>query len=210
MSEQQQGAQPTTPTQPEQPAEQQPAAQPAQGGHPDGEGQQPEPYRVFASQEELDTFVVKSKKQAERAAIRKLAKDYGFEDVDELREAMEVLRRGQRPSAQEEGQEQQPAQQGPSESEILQLKLQVAAAKNLPVALVARLQGSTKEELEADADALLGLVSQPSAPRPGIPPAPQGGQPVTFTSQQLSDPAFVRQHREAIQQAAREGRLVRS
>lgn len=38
------------------------------------------------------------------------------------------------------------------------LRLEVAQAKKLPVELAARLQGSTKEELEADADALARLL----------------------------------------------------
>lgn len=45
------------------------------------------------------------------------------------------------------------------------LKYQVAAEKNLPAQLAARLQGATKDELAADADALIKLLgSQVAAP----------------------------------------------
>lgn len=48
-------------------------------------------------------------------------------------------------------------------------RLQVAAEKNLPPALAGRLQGSTREEMIADADLLLQSVKQtgPGAPPPG-------------------------------------------
>lgn len=50
------------------------------------------------------------------------------------------------------------------------LRYEVAAAKGLDLALAARLTGSTKEELEADADALMALI--PTAPEvaPTVPP----------------------------------------
>lgn len=42
------------------------------------------------------------------------------------------------------------------------LRLRVALDKRLPAELVDRLQGETKEDLEADADKLLGLVKTPT------------------------------------------------
>lgn len=51
-------------------------------------------------------------------------------------------------------------------AELRALKYEVAQTKGLDLALAARLTGSTKAELEADADALLKLI--PGA-RPGIP-----------------------------------------
>ncbi|MFT3877146.1 MAG: DUF4355 domain-containing protein [Propioniciclava sp.] len=44
------------------------------------------------------------------------------------------------------------------------LRLEVAQAKGLPAAMAARLQGSTKEELEADAEALARLLPAQQAP----------------------------------------------
>lgn len=45
------------------------------------------------------------------------------------------------------------------------MKLRVAIAKQLPAELINRLQGSTKEELEADADELMKLVKPATTPR---------------------------------------------
>jgi len=58
-------------------------------------------------------------------------------------------------------------------------RLQVAQAKNLPAELVDRLKGTTKEELEADADKLLAFVKAPGKV-PGVPPVGAGGAPVPF------------------------------
>jgi hypothetical protein len=49
----------------------------------------------------------------------------------------------------------QEAEERAARLELKELKADVAKAKELPAFLAARLQGSTKEELEADADALL-------------------------------------------------------
>ena len=52
---------------------------------------------------------------------------------------------------------------------------QVAMQKGIPVDLMDRLQGSTPEELQADADRLLAYI-KPAA-GPGVPPAPRNSQP---------------------------------
>ncbi len=173
-----------------------------------------QPYRAFADQQELDAFVKTAKGQAERAGIRKLAKDLGFEDVDEMREALGTLRQAQGGTQPAQpGADAPPSSQGPSESARLSMALTVGAKLNLPAALIGRLQGATPEEMEADAQVLLGLMSagQASTPRPpGIPAVPAHGQPVTFTRTQLQDAKFVREHQEAIRQAYREGRIVNS
>ena len=53
-------------------------------------------------------------------------------------------------------------QVGPLQAENLRLK--VAIAKGLPANLIGRLQGSTQEELEKDADTLLSLVKPTQTP----------------------------------------------
>ena len=45
------------------------------------------------------------------------------------------------------------------------MRRDVAAEKNLPPALARRLYGTTREELEQDADALVALLPDPQAPR---------------------------------------------
>lgn len=193
-----QPTQPATPATP--PTTQSSAAQPV------------EPYRAFATEADLTAFITKSKKQAERAALRKLATDLGFEDADDLRDAVSGLRRADttqaaanQPTTPEQGSQQ------PTAAERLTLALTVAETKGLPVTLVQRLQGNTKEEMEADADRLLALLGGAvSLSRNGVPSTPTGNQPVTFTRAQLQDADFVRKNVAAIQQAAREGRIVNS
>lgn len=71
------------------------------------------------------------------------------------------------------------------------LRYEVAAAKGLDLSLAARLTGSTKEELEADADALMALI--PKAPDAALPAPPNGP---TVPSQQpggAQTPAMVTQ-----------------
>lgn len=61
-------------------------------------------------------------------------------------------------------------------------RAEIAAEKSLPPALAARLQGATREELLADADALSALIpATPDGPRNPAPDPSQGsrgGQPV--------------------------------
>jgi len=55
---------------------------------------------------------------------------------------------------------------------LASLKLRVAQAKGLPAELVARLQGTSEDELGADADALLKLIKT-NAPKETIPATPK-------------------------------------
>lgn len=62
------------------------------------------------------------------------------------------------------------AQQQASESQQALLRYEVGAAKGVPANLIGRLQGSTREELETDADALLAAFpassGTPTATKP--------------------------------------------
>jgi hypothetical protein len=214
--------QPTTPSTPDagagqsSGAPQTPPATPAPQAQPTPEAAQP--YRTFADQKALDDFVKGAKSQAERAAVRKLAKDMGFEDADEMRESLAALRQAQgggQPTTPDAG--ATAATPGPSPASDmgarLQMAINVGAKLNLPAALLPRLQGATEAEMEADAQTLLGLMgsgASAAVPRPGIPPVPAGNQPVTFTRTQMQDPRFVRENAEAIRRAAAEGRIVKS
>lgn len=65
------------------------------------------------------------------------------------------------------------------------LRLKVAITKGLPETLAARLQGSTKEELEADADTLLGMVTP--GQQGGFRPNPAQGTSGAGTGPTLED-----------------------
>lgn len=71
------------------------------------------------------------------------------------------------------------AQKSATENAAKALRYEVAATKELPLSLASRLNGSTKEELEADADNLKKLLT-PSGPKPdpsqghGSDPKPTG------------------------------------
>lgn len=198
--------------------------QPGQAATPTGATATPagQPFRSFTDQRELDAFVQGSKSQAERAAVRKLAKDMGFEDADEMREALQGLRQAQGGTVPMPAATATPSAPGTSGSVFappgadqvaarLQTALKVAAELNLPVALIARLQGASEEEMKADAQALLAVMGGSAAPRaPGIPAVPATGQQITFTRTQLQDPKFVRDNAAAIRKAHAEGRIVNS
>lgn len=175
-----------------------------------------QPFRTFKDQAELDAFMAKSKRQAERKALNAQAKELGYEDWEEMREALQPLRRAQTPDPTklgnaQESQDSAPAtpaaQSAADEAKRLRMALSVASELGLPATLIPRLQGETPEEMAKDAQQLLGLFQQP-AKGPGIPAAPKTNQVVTFTRTQLQDAKFVRANKDAIMLAAREGRIV--
>jgi len=88
-----------------------------------------------------------ARKEAERRTTESAAKTKEYEDAEKS---------DQEKLAEENGTLKTKA----TEAEAEALRLRVALVKQLPAELIDRLQGSTKEELEADADKLLKLVNQ--------------------------------------------------
>lgn len=214
MSDQPTVATPTTPAAPVPPAQTPDAGAVTTAAVTPAAETPAQPFKTFASQEELDKFMAKSKSQAGRKALNEQAKALGFEDWQDMEDSVAATR--QPPAATPTPDAATPAPATPAglplgtdEASRLRMALKVGSDLNLPAALVGRLQGATVEEMTADAQSLLGLMTAP--PRgPGIPPVPQQNQPVTFTRTQLQDPVFVREHQTEIMQAAREGRIVSS
>ena len=88
------------------------------------------------------------------------------------------------------------SQQSLATEQAQRLRLEIATEKGLPSALAARLTGSTREELLADAEALMPLLKPVT---PGVPPAPPRTPPQPkFTPEQLADPEYVRKNTAAI------------
>jgi len=101
-----------------------------------------------------------------------------------------------------------------AQAESRALRYEVAAAKGLDLALAARLTGSTKEELEADADTLMALIPKaPEAP-PALPVGPTvpgqqpgGSTPAAQVTQSDLDALAAAGKYEEINRLRREGRL---
>lgn len=141
---------------------------------------------------QLATLQASQKTQAdELKALRTQLKDAqaGQTDLEKLQGSLTELQ-----SKFEQTQQSLAAEQAQ------RLRLEVATEKGLPAPLAARLTGTTREELLADAEGLLPLL-KPTAP--GVPPAPPRTPPgEKFTQQQLSDPDFVRANAKKIMEEA--------
>lgn len=107
------------------------------------------------------------------------------------------------------------AQASANEAANRAMRYEVAAEKGLDLALAARLSGSTKEELEADAVALMSLIPKaPEASAP-VPPAgptvpgqqPGGAQTPALVTQADLDALGKAGKHEEINRLRREGRL---
>lgn len=84
-------------------------------------------------------------------------------------------------------------------------RLRVATTKGLPADLVDRLQGSTEEELSADAEKLLALfkpAAEDKAKAPGVPPS-RGSKPARLDMSTMT-PAQIREHKDALYQQAQQ------
>jgi hypothetical protein len=174
--------------------------------NPDAGGNQAgQPFAVFPNAESFNKRVDREARQA----LDREARAAGFDNWQALLE-----HRTQPPAAPAPGPAQTPEPetapaQAPAtidEAARLRLAIEIGGDLGLAPALLARLQGNTREEIQADAERLAGAIQQPRGP--GIPPAPRNNQTVTFTRAQLQNPAFVRENAAAIQQAAREGRIA--
>lgn len=145
--------------------------------------------------------------QAERDARKKAEAD--------LKAMRQQIEDSQKSAEQKAAEALAAAQASANEAAAKALRYEVAAEKGLDLALAARLTGSTKEELEADADALMALI--PKAPE-ATPPAPPTGPtvpgqqpggtqtPALVTQSDLDALAAAGKHSE-INKLRREGRL---
>lgn len=110
---------------------------------------------------EVSDALKKANKEAE--TLRKQLKEY------EDRDKSDAEKLADRATA---------AEQRAAAAEARILRQQVALSKALPAELVDRLRGDTQEELEADADALLGLLAPKDdgeTPFPDLGQGPRGG-----------------------------------
>lgn len=97
-----------------------------------------------------------ARKQAEKENADLKAKIQAFEDANKSQ-------------AEKDAEEREKLQKANTENASLVLKYQVAEAKGLSLSAAQRLKGSTKEELEADADELKKILGQATPPPPPTP-----------------------------------------
>lgn len=176
---------------------------PNAGAQAQAAGEQPEEQEPFATFDTAESFNKRLERDAKKR-MNKQAQELGFDSWEQMQTVFSARRQG-------DGEQPQAAPAADNRAERLQMALQVGQELNLPVALINRLQGDDIEAMRADAETLQGLFQpQQQQAGPGIPPAPQSEQRATFTRAQLQNPQFVRENKEAIMQAAREGRIVDS
>jgi CRISPR/Cas system-associated endonuclease/helicase Cas3 len=86
------------------------------------------------------------------------------------------------------------------------LRYEVASEKNIPTEALRLLTGSTREELEENADALIALIATQSKPKTPTPDASQG-RPATEKPGQLTKEDLANMSPSEIMEAKRAGRL---
>ncbi|ROP45940.1 capsid assembly scaffolding protein Gp46 family protein [Pseudokineococcus lusitanus] len=133
-----------------------PGGEPAGGGA--GSGGNPPAFEAVTSQEDFDRRI------ADRLR-REREKFAGFDEIKRKADAYDAAEVEKQSDVEKANARAAAAEQRATEAEAKSLRLDVAAAKGVPAGLVPRLHGATREELEADADALLAL----------LPPATGGG-----------------------------------
>lgn len=133
----------------------------------------PTPAPSAAADEPLGAGGIKAL-NAERDARAKAEKD-----LADLRKQIED---SQKTAEQKAADALAAANRTASDNAAKALRYEVAATKGLDLNLAARLTGSTKEELEADADALMALIPTPTTPVPPVqvgPTVPNPGKTPT-------------------------------
>lgn len=134
-------------------------------------GQQADP-KTF-TQADVDRLMGRTREEAKRAVMNELATKYG--DLDALAKAQKELEekrqaemteleklQAERQKLLEKLQAQEAAAKA---AQLDALRLKVGQEVGLPPALASRLQGSTAEEIKADAEAVLAAL--PGQPAPG-------------------------------------------
>lgn len=120
------------------------------GNHTTTTEQQPQ-FTPPASQADLDRII-------ENRLSRERAKYAGFDDLKSKAAEYDKLTEASKSDLEKATARAEKAEAELATARAVQLRTEVAAAKGLPAELAARLAGATREELEADADALVKLI----------------------------------------------------
>jgi hypothetical protein len=125
------------------------------------------PEKTF-TQAELETIISDRLSRQQRAIDAKVTADKSAAEAAKLAEQGEFKKLAETAQAERDVLKAALAQR-----DHLDLQKEVAQAHNLPAALASRLQGTTREELVADAKEMAKLVTAPANPNP----APAGNRP---------------------------------
>lgn len=143
--------------------------------------EQEKTFEPISSQEDFD-------KAIQARIARERAK---FADYDELKTAkaeLDTIRESQKTEAQKQQEELEAARQELAAARLTAARAEVAATKGISLDLVSKLAGSTKEELEAAADALIEFRGEkprgPHIPTQGASPVKDGPK---STAEQFAD-----------------------
>lgn len=138
-------------------------------------GHQADTVRTF-TQAELDAIITKRLADERERQQRRFAEQYG--DPDELikaRNRLAELEAAQlseadklRKQLEEKDRALQQQATAAKEAELAALRLEIGQQKSLPVNLAKRLVGTTREELEADAEAVLAELKPAAKPAPNL------------------------------------------
>ena len=109
------------------------------------------PYVAPATQADLDRIV-------ESRLARERAKYEGFDELKAKATKFDEIEQANLTELQKATARAEKAEAEAEKARLVILRHEVAAANNLPAVLAARLQGATREEMEADAKALADLL----------------------------------------------------
>lgn len=111
-----------------------------------------------ASQADFDR-IIEQRLQLERSKFS------GFDDFKAKAEQFDQLQDANKTELEKASARAEQAERALADAQTAQLRTEVALAKQVPADLAGRLVGATREELEADADALLSHLA-PKQPEP--------------------------------------------
>ncbi|MFE6903794.1 hypothetical protein ACFVFJ_44435 [Streptomyces sp. NPDC057717] len=118
--------------------------------------------------------------ERKRAAVAERTAKASQKQLDEMSKRLQAFEDRDKTDAQKLTEAKTAAEQTAADAQARLMRYEVAAAKKLPSEWAARLQGSTQEDLEADADALLqALGTQQQRQTPNYDGGVRTGAPAT-------------------------------
>lgn len=142
------------------------------------------------------------------ARSRMWEKQFKSTSVDrELAAKWREYEEAQKPAQERMAQELASTREEAESARAALLRYEVAAEKNIPADAIDFLNGSSREELEEKADALIALMATQSKPRTPVPDESQG-RPATAKLGQLTKEDLANMTPSEVNEARRQGRLA--